>query len=69
MEKPKCPNCGSENVVPIMYGVPTPEMVERSAKGEIKLGGYAVGPDMPDWSCKDCGYTWLRIGAEATSKK
>lgn len=58
MEKPKCPNCGSDDVVPIVYGLTTPEMATRASKKEIRIGGYAVGVDKPDWACNNCGNVW-----------
>ena len=39
-----CPRCGSEDVVPILYGMPTEEAVEASVRGEIALGGAWSGP-------------------------
>ena len=54
-----CPNCGKEDgIVPIIYGLTTPEMAAKAASGELRIGGYAVGVDKPDWACKNCGHTW-----------
>ncbi len=59
MKKPACPNCGREDtVVPIIYGPTSPELAERVAKGEIRIGGYAVGVDKPKWACNNCGHLW-----------
>jgi predicted RNA-binding Zn-ribbon protein involved in translation (DUF1610 family) len=59
MAKPACPNCGNEDkVVPIIYGLTTPEMAEKVAKGEIRIGGYAVGVDKANWACNNCGHVW-----------
>ena len=32
-----CPRCGSGDVLPILYGMPGPEMVEDSAAGKVAL--------------------------------
>ncbi|MDD5747440.1 MAG: hypothetical protein PHP64_00050 [Actinomycetota bacterium] len=58
MEGVSCPNCGSDAVVPIVYGTTTPELAERAAKREIRIGGYAVGVDKPNWACNNCGHLW-----------
>ena len=57
-QKPKCPSCQSEDVVPIEFGFPSPEMVEAAGRGEIKLGGCCVEVDDPEWHCNDCEHEW-----------
>lgn len=37
-----CPNCGSRNVVKIVYGYPPYEMFLKEERGEIKLGGCCI---------------------------
>ena len=37
-----CPRCHSDEVVPILYGMPSPEMVEGSKAGRVALGGCVV---------------------------
>lgn len=56
--KLKCPNCGSEDVVQIRYGIPTESMIEASKEGKIRLGGYAVGRGRPEFACNNCGHLW-----------
>ncbi len=53
-----CPRCDSQNVVPILYGMPGPEMFEESRRGEVALGGCVVFPDAPDHTCRNCGHDW-----------
>ena len=53
---PACPKCGSEQVVPIAYGLPGPEMSEEADRGEIELGGCVVQRER--WFCKACGHRW-----------
>ena len=54
MRKRKCPICNSNNLIPIIYGMPGMDLVERENNGEIKLGGCIVMSDSPKWYCKDC---------------
>ena len=41
----RCPRCHSDEVLPIAYGLPSPEMVEESMAGRVKLAGCMVWPD------------------------
>jgi len=54
----RCPRCHSEDVVRIVYGEPTEEMVEESMAGRVALGGCVVWPDAPDYTCQNCGHEW-----------
>lgn len=53
-----CPKCGSHEVVKIIYGLPGPELVEKSERGEVLLGGCIVKEDNPDRACKSCRHRW-----------
>jgi hypothetical protein len=35
----KCPECGSGDVVPIVYGLPGQELQQQAERGEVVLGG------------------------------
>ena len=52
----KCPNCGSENVVPIVYGYPTRETAQAAERGEVILYGCMPLPE--DRGCRTCGHEW-----------
>lgn len=56
----KCPRCGSEDIVPIVYGYPGPELVKESEAGKVRLGGCIVSEDNPTHACKRCGHRWRR---------
>ncbi len=59
MEKnQKCPKCGSNNTVPIMYGMPPYELLEKEEIHEVILGGCIVHDESPCWHCKDCEHYW-----------
>lgn len=54
----KCPDCGSKNVIGIVYGMPSYELFQEAEQGKVKLGGCVVGFDDPEYACKDCGHEW-----------
>lgn len=56
MKEIKCPKCGSQNVIEIMYGLPSAEAGESAARGEIKLGGCCRTNHDPSHYCKNCNY-------------
>ncbi len=66
----KCPQCGSKHVAPIMYGLPTYEGFEVSAKEEVILGGCEVYEGQPDYGCFDCNFQWSKgsLPKEAITK-
>ncbi len=55
---PRCPVCGSDQVVPIVYGLPSWELGQAAERGEIVLGGCIITDHAPKWHCLDCGHTW-----------
>ncbi|MEW6144575.1 MAG: hypothetical protein AB1598_06100 [Thermodesulfobacteriota bacterium] len=57
-EKPACPECGSHDVLPIVYGLPGPELEARAVRGEVVLGGCIVYDSAPDLHCKSCNAEW-----------
>jgi hypothetical protein len=52
----RCSRCALPAVLPIAYGLPSGELMEAAARGEVALGGCIVGPQ--HWACSACGYTW-----------
>lgn len=54
----KCPQCGGTKILPIVYGLPGPELVEADARGEAVIGGCLVSEDSPHWCCTGCEYRW-----------
>ena len=57
-ENPVCPECGSEDVIPIVYGKPGTELIERADKGEVILGGCVISDDSPFNHCNGCEHEW-----------
>ncbi|MGI6172492.1 MAG: hypothetical protein ACOYI8_01180 [Christensenellales bacterium] len=56
----RCPQCGSENVIEIVYGYPTEEALERAEAGELRLGGCVIGYCDPNRYCKNCEHEWFQ---------
>ena len=46
--------------MPIVYGMPLPEMEEKADRGEVIIGGCCIALDEhssqldPQWGCVDC---------------
>jgi hypothetical protein len=57
-QKPICPKCSSGEVIPVVYGKPTDELVEQWRRGEVELGGCCNRENGPVWHCKACGNCW-----------
>ncbi len=53
-----CPECGSANVLRIIYGKPNQELAEKAERGEVKLGGCVISRESPYNYCKDCKAEW-----------
>jgi hypothetical protein len=58
-----CPGCGSEKTIPILWGYPAPDCMDKVLaavrRGEIELGGCLVtGNDATD-HCKKCGHDFI----------
>jgi hypothetical protein len=49
----KCPFCESQ-MAPIIYGYPTPEMIDLARQDMIALGGVQDGRDLPSHYCYSC---------------
>jgi len=56
----KCPDCGSIDIAPIIYGMPGHKMQKDYTEGKIKLGGCSIilGEKQADRYCKACEFKW-----------
>ena len=55
--RPVCPDCNSnQNVIPCIYGMPTPELIEYAEAGHARFLGCCIIPDRPMATgfCKKC---------------
>lgn len=57
----KCKHCGGK-VAPVLYGEPSPEMMEAADRGEVVLGGCCISADGPDYQCPVCGQRYDKDG-------
>ena len=55
-----CPRCGNE-LLPIVYGMPGPEMLKKAERGEIYLGGCLITPDNPKYYCDACDKEFYEV--------
>jgi hypothetical protein len=49
-----CPRCHSTRIIPILYGLPTPEAYAQVERGDFLLGGQIIEADSPWWACQFC---------------
>ena len=72
-ERLACPRCRSEEVIPIVYGVPTSLLGPLFMTGRIWPGGAMgrlLGGQAPQWRCSRCESEWrggLYAGGEGQS--
>jgi hypothetical protein len=50
-----CPNGGLHDPIKISYGLPSGDMFDAYARGEIILGGCLMSPSSPTSRCRKCG--------------
>jgi hypothetical protein len=50
----KCPRCQSSDTIPIVYGMPGPDLFEAEERGEVLLAGCIVSHVDPTWACTAC---------------
>jgi hypothetical protein len=57
-ESPHCPQCGARAALPILYGIPSEEMIMAAKLGQIVLGGEATIDSRRAWRCQssECAY-------------
>jgi hypothetical protein len=54
IELPRCPDCGSIEVVPIVYGNMRHRAMDLALQGRLHLGSTLISRDPPIWHCKGC---------------
>jgi hypothetical protein len=57
-----CPGCGREDSVPMVWGLPGPDLMELAERGLVALGGCMLPGEAPVLSCRACGLEWGRSG-------
>ena len=67
----RCPECGSNNIAEILWGLPafTDELKKCLDEGKVVLGGCCISDDDPRYQCNECMSTFGRSEfAEETRK-
>ncbi len=64
-KKTRCPFCGSEKIIPIVYGLPGRELFEAAERGEVLLGGCEVYYGNEKHFCKECEKRWSHFTLSA----
>ncbi|MGY1741166.1 MULTISPECIES: hypothetical protein [unclassified Blastococcus] len=58
-----CPQCGREESVPIVWGLPAGDSFDLAERGLVALGGCLRDPESdPVLECRACGLAWGREG-------
>lgn len=55
-----CPSCGKQDSVPLLWGLPSAELMELEGLGQVALGGCIVSGDDYAFRCRACGVDWGR---------
>lgn len=53
-----CPECKATEIVDVVYGYPSEEILQSWFKKEIELGGCIIGKQNPSHKCKKCEHQW-----------
>jgi len=68
MDAPRrCPRCSSDEVIRILYGTPSPDLLdllEKARVGRVALGGDVFWPEAPQWVCVACEHEWREEAEE-----
>jgi hypothetical protein len=57
-----CPECGREDSVPLIFGLPDFTGMQLAERGLVALGGCMVPGETPALRCRACGLEWGREG-------
>ena len=64
-DRATCAWCGTDVLVPIVYGYPDDELFEAGERGEVEIGGCIVEEDAPTDACHHCGVRVRGRGSDA----
>ncbi|MDH5511136.1 MAG: hypothetical protein OEZ32_12400 [Nitrospinota bacterium] len=62
MDSISCPECGSDDIVPIRYGTPGAEMLQEVEEGKAVMGGCVLDEESPVGLCRACNHKFGRLG-------
>jgi len=52
----ECPKYKSREVIPIVYGYPSDELIDESFRGGGSFRGCVVEEGQPEWQCESCDH-------------
>ena len=52
-----CPHCNKQDMAPVLYGFPTPEMIDLARQDIVALGGCVFDSESPTHYCYSCHET------------
>ncbi|MGY1601653.1 hypothetical protein [Geodermatophilus sp. SYSU D00815] len=55
-----CPECGKEDSVPLIWGLPGIDAFRLAERGLVALGGCMLPGEDPVLACRSCGLHWGR---------
>ena len=58
MTSKKCPQCKSHNIIKLIWGYPSQELIENKNHKKFELRGCVVDFDSKKWKCNDCLNEW-----------
>jgi hypothetical protein len=64
-----CPKCKERAGVAIRYGYPGVELIERSERNEVVLGGCVRTVDGAERQCLTCGNQWAIARRTASAER
>ena len=67
--KRACPACGSVDVVRIVYGFPSPDILADAEAGKIHVGGCVVDGEEPHLHCKACEHDFPAPAATSNARR
>jgi hypothetical protein len=55
-----CPTCKKAKLVPLIFGLPGMDLMEREARREVVLGGCVSSEFPPELECLGCAARFMR---------
>jgi hypothetical protein len=64
-----CPRCEREESVPLIWGLPSPELMSEEERGLVALGGCMRPGEDFTLHCRACGLEWGRRGGPTANEQ
>jgi len=63
------PQCGVEDAIPVVVGLPDAALGQAAERGLVVLAGCIVFEDRGAFHCRACSYEWGAVGAPTTDEQ